>query len=290
MDKIDWDDLFVCGEWDGTSAREAFDRFKEFRQHFDSLPKKDLISRGWIKDKNDFLSLYDYYKTMNWQQNTALFRKLNHADKSLASLWISRIRSLGQLEVFTNDLADFSNLEKVELKQISKLSEDIDNLKDLPAFLRSKGVILIYDRAIPNMKLDGVVFKLPSGHPVIGLSLRYPRLDYFWFTLMHELAHITLHSELLETPIADDFETDTESEIEISADRLAKQSLVDKASLRSCKAKYTGNSNDVKVFAHEMNVHPSIVAGLLRHESGDYSSYNQIINEINVREIIFGHD
>ncbi|MGA3843425.1 ImmA/IrrE family metallo-endopeptidase [Ralstonia nicotianae] len=47
---------------------------------------------------------------------------------------------------------------------------------------------------------DGVVFCLDDGHPVIGLSLRHPRLDIFWFTLMHELAHIVLHKELLTEP------------------------------------------------------------------------------------------
>ena len=28
---------------------------------------------------------------------------------------------------------------------------------------------------------------------MIGLTLRYDRIDNFWFTLLHELAHVGLH-------------------------------------------------------------------------------------------------
>ena len=31
--------------------------------------------------------------------------------------------------------------------------------------------------------------------PVIGLTLRYDRLDNFWFCLLHELAHIGRHMD-----------------------------------------------------------------------------------------------
>ena len=32
-----------------------------------------------------------------------------------------------------------------------------------------------------------------TGCPVIGLTLRYDRLDNFWFVLLHELGHVFLH-------------------------------------------------------------------------------------------------
>lgn len=37
--------------------------------------------------------------------------------------------------------------------------------------------------------------KLPNGSPVVALTLRYDRLDNFWFTLFHKLAHVALHLE-----------------------------------------------------------------------------------------------
>ena len=31
--------------------------------------------------------------------------------------------------------------------------------------------------------------------PVIGLTLRYDRIDHFWFCLLHELAHVGRHMD-----------------------------------------------------------------------------------------------
>jgi len=38
-----------------------------------------------------------------------------------------------------------------------------------------------------------VALRLGNVRPVIGLTLRYDRIDNFWFCLLHELAHVGLH-------------------------------------------------------------------------------------------------
>jgi Zn-dependent peptidase ImmA (M78 family) len=43
--------------------------------------------------------------------------------------------------------------------------------------------------------------------PVIALTLRYDRLDNFWFVLFHELAHIVLHIGSEFSIIFDDLDT-----------------------------------------------------------------------------------
>jgi hypothetical protein len=43
----------------------------------------------------------------------------------------------------------------------------------------------------------------------------------------------------------------------------------------------------VHAYAAEQGVHSSLIAGLLRKESGNYKRYNSIINEHDVRAIIF---
>ena len=44
-------------------------------------------------------------------------------------------------------------------------------------------------------------------NPVIGLTLRHDRLDNFWFTLMHQLAHIVLHYNRAIGVFYDELET-----------------------------------------------------------------------------------
>ena len=41
---------------------------------------------------------------------------------------------------------------------------------------------------LPRTHLDGAALQLADGTPVIGLTLRYDRLDNFWFCLLHELS------------------------------------------------------------------------------------------------------
>lgn len=62
-------------------------------------------------------------------------------------------------------------------------------------FLGKKGIHLIVLRHLPRTHLDGAAMMLSSGKPVVALTLRYDRLDNFWFTLFHELGHVKLHFE-----------------------------------------------------------------------------------------------
>ena len=43
----------------------------------------------------------------------------------------------------------------------------------------------------------------------------------------------------------------------------------------------------MRAYAAEQGVHPSLIAGLLRKEFGNYTRYNSIINEHDIRTIIF---
>ena len=60
-------------------------------------------------------------------------------------------------------------------------------------FLANHGIHLVYLEHLPRTHLDGAALQLADGTPVIGLTLRYDRLDNFWFCLLHELAHIGRH-------------------------------------------------------------------------------------------------
>ena len=44
--------------------------------------------------------------------------------------------------------------------------------------------------SLPHAKIDGVCFWLDGKSPVIGMTLRFDRIDNFWFVLRHELEHV----------------------------------------------------------------------------------------------------
>ncbi len=43
----------------------------------------------------------------------------------------------------------------------------------------------------------------------------------------------------------------------------------------------------MRAYAEQEGIHPAIVAGLLRKESGNYTHYSRLIHAHDVREIIF---
>lgn len=79
------------------------------------------------------------------------------------------------------------------LDQIVKLSYLNDGPKLAAEFLRKSGIHLIVESHLPKTFLDGAAIRSSDTGRIVALTLRYDRLDNFWFVLLHELAHIALH-------------------------------------------------------------------------------------------------
>ena len=60
-------------------------------------------------------------------------------------------------------------------------------------YLLKSGIHFVIEPHLSHTHLDGAALKMPDGSPLVALTLRHDRLDNFWFTLCHELAHIALH-------------------------------------------------------------------------------------------------
>lgn len=220
--------------------------------------------------------------------NSPLYRKREDASEILTTLWLSALRQTAGWFAAANKIPKFDRLERAVLFDLPRRFGDPATLENIPAHLAQFGIILAWERAIPSMKLDGAVFRLESGHVVVGLSLRYSRLDYFWFTLLHELAHAVLHADQLDAPILDDLDKPSENLIEQQADRLASDSLIPRNEWRSCPARFSNSVEDIVRFAHQQGIPQQCVAGRLRRELNRFDLFSEIINKYDVREILNG--
>lgn len=219
----------------------------------------------------------------------ALYRKRNDASEVLTGLWLSGVRRTAGWYVAANATPVFQGLDKSLLADLPRRFQNPAHLTQISPSLAPHGIVFLWEDQIPSMKLDGAVFSLPSGQIVVALSLRYARLDHFWFTLMHELAHVVLHADQLDTPILDDFDAVSEALIEQQADRLASDSLIPRNEWRSCPARYTNSADDIVSFANRLGIPSQCVAGRLQRELGRFDLFSEIINKYNVREILIGH-
>jgi HTH-type transcriptional regulator/antitoxin HigA len=219
----------------------------------------------------------------------ALYRKRNDASEVLIGLWLSAVRRTAGWYVATNATPVFKGLDKSILADLPRRFQKPEDLPKISPSLASYGIVFLWENSIPSMKLDGAVFSVSSGQIVVALSLRYARLDHFWFTLLHELAHVVLHADQLETPILDDLDAVSDDLIEQEADRLASDSLIPRNEWRSCPARYTNSADDIVSFANRLGIPPQCVAGRLQRELGRYDFFSEIISKYNVREILNGH-
>ena len=176
------------------------------------------------------------------------------------------------------------------LTQIAQMSWSEGGPRLAAEFLADNGISLVTVRHLPKTYLDGAALRGSDGRPVIGLTLRYDRIDNFWFCLLHELAHVGLHIDNNE---GDAFFDDLslggtisilQDEMEAQADQWVKEALIPKAVWDTSEAsRQPTTALAVITLAGVLNIHPAIVAGRVRHERGNYRLLSQFVGTGEIR-------
>jgi HTH-type transcriptional regulator/antitoxin HigA len=152
-------------------------------------------------------------------------------------------------------------------------------------FLGKNGIHVIALRHLPRTHFDGASMMLSSGNPVVGLTLRYDRLDNFWFTLFHELGHVKLHFDNeRDACFVDDLDTDAEG-LEVQADEFAQDSLISPKTWQKASARLERTSYAVLELAESLRVHPAIIAGRIRREQKNYRLLSSLVGQHEVRAL-----
>lgn len=153
-------------------------------------------------------------------------------------------------------------------------------------YLLKNGIHFTVEPHLPHTHLDGAAIKLPDGAPLIAMTLRYDRLDNFWFTLCHELAHVALHFEG-EGPEAflDDLDQNGIGKWEKDADRWAEEGLMPRDLLRPAKMAKSPTARDILNVASTLRISPAIPAGRIRKEKGDYRIFSDLVGNKMVRKL-----
>ena len=146
-------------------------------------------------------------------------------------------------------------------------------------FLNKNGIHLISEPHLPKTHLDGAALRLPDGSPVVALTMRFDRLDNFWFTLFHELAHVALHLYGAEVDTFFDDLTDDgkKDKCEKEADELASEALIPGPDWKAARLRKNAPAASVIAFAEKHRISPAIPAGRVRYESKDYKVFKSLI-------------
>jgi HTH-type transcriptional regulator/antitoxin HigA len=262
MDEID--DAFVFAN-EIIDINTVIDKYKFFREA--SIPKEQLIQ--------NFNALI---LPQIIQESHTLFRKstnnINHDPKQ--EFWVLKFLSKAEQNIYNGTGIKYSSFTNDNLREIAILSTKDNRVKEARNYLAKKGINLLFIDSLPGTKIDGAIYLTSYDTITIGLTGRFKRLDYIWFTLLHELSHIILHYNLLLTGIIS-IESSAEK-LEITANRLAKESIITPEKYRVCIPKRTLKEGDLNKCARQNNIHPALLAGIIRKDLNNYSIFTSIIN------------
>lgn len=237
-------------------------------------PIAELISRGWINRSQhiddlehavcEFLGIGSLDEAprmpvVNWQHT------VNRDPESRAQLaWVKRVEGL----VHPQQASQFdSESFKTEAPELFSLAASPADVVRVPAALQDLGVRFIVVPHLQRTYLDGAAFRTVDG-PVIALTLRFDRLDHFWFALAHEAAHVARGDDgVLDAP--PDRVDRSKDPKERATDLLAANWLIDPkayAAFRQATADVPTRAQ-IEAFADRIGRHPSIVVGRLQHDA-----------------------
>jgi HTH-type transcriptional regulator/antitoxin HigA len=167
------------------------------------------------------------------------------------------------------------------MKKVAEYSVEADGPRAVRNALLTCGVVMTIVPHLSRTRLDGAAFVREDGCGVVALTLRYDRVDNFWFTLLHELAHLAKHSsgvffdDLDAAPGKDD--------VEEEADALAREAVVPRKLWARSDAVRLRSAAAILALATQLRVHPALIAGRLRYETKNYHQFNNLVGHGQVR-------
>src|SRR5258708_102019 len=168
------------------------------------------------------------------------------------------------------------------LQKVATLSWSQDGPRLAQEFLARYGIHLVCLEHLPRTHLDGAALQLADGTPVIGLTLRYDRLDNFWFCLLHELAHIGRHmADTCNEAFIDDLTRRDPKEDE--ADQWTEEALIPADVWNTSRVQVNPSPLAVMELAQRLQINPAIVAGRVRHETRNYRLLSHFVGTGEVR-------
>jgi HTH-type transcriptional regulator/antitoxin HigA len=245
------------------------------------------ISQGGVSPESDVTSLLKLVgEHVGVHGTPSLLRTgLNVQDRSQdwsLLAWKAQVsRRAG--EVIAIKKPTYSTLDVSWLMDLVHLSTDPEGPKKAVELLLEHGIVVIVEKHIPGMTVDGAAF-LIDDVPVIGLTLLRDTLDNFWFTLLHEVAHVILHFRMgLSGGFFDDFESPDLDELEAQANDFAGNLLVPNDIWRRSPARISKDPQPVEQLAKNLGINPAIIFGRIRNERKDYSIFSSRLGRGTVR-------
>lgn len=260
---------------------------------YSKFPIRELSKRGWVEPSENLevvehrVCRFYNIKNINEEPRLPHAAKAEQYDerKPLQWAWLFRAYQLAQ----SVTAGKYSEKRlRATLTKLRQLLVSPEEIRQIPHMLAEAGVRLVIVEFMPGAKIDGAAFWI-DGSPVIALSMRFDRVNNFWFVLRHEIEHILNEDgQIIDYEIAERLQRkDALPKEEILANEAASEFLVPKDELNNfiVRVRPLYSEQRILLFAKRIGVHPGIVVGQLQfRDEVPYTHFHKHL--VKVREIV----
>lgn len=267
---------------------------------FGDLPISEMAKRGWLEidDIKDLRKVESSLIKFFGVASADEIEILPHANKKTAVntpptpaqlAWIYRVKQIAS-EMLVARYSQVSVQNAVS--RLKNLLMSAEEARKVPRILAESGIRFVVVESLPSTKIDGVCFWLNETSPVIGMTLRYDRIDNFWFVLRHELEHVLCRHGMKAAILDAELEGERAgcgeavNEEERIANEAAANFCVPSNSLERFIARKAPifPDRDILGFSRTLQIHPGLVAGQLQHKTGSYNRFRSHL--VKMRHIV----
>jgi HTH-type transcriptional regulator / antitoxin HigA len=293
------DFLAIQAEYDLAKARITArpDPLRATRAHlFGDLPITEMIQRGWLEadDIKDTAKVEAALTKFFGVTSVDDIEILPHSAKKTNTFtqvtpsqlaWLYRVRQIAN-EMIVNKYSP--SIVKNALPLLTNLLASPEEARKVPKILAECGIRYVVVESLSSAKIDGACFWLNDLSPVIGMSLRYDRIDNFWFVLRHELEHVVRRHGITTMMVDAELEGEhagTGANIaseERVANIAASEFCVPQKKMDSLIARKSPffHEHDIIGMARSLQIHPGLIAGQLQHRIGKYDLFRKHLVKI----------
>lgn len=243
------------------------------------MPIRDMVKKRWFQPyRNNTAKLLEQVKSF-WEMNSVDFSFMEtyaknvhfrHGNKSAYNLyyhitWLHMARKCAnKYRVKTYDSKKLKNV----IRNIPEYTLKENGISSFIKEINKCGVKFFVLRHLEKTYTDGAAFiDKQTNNPVIVYTGRYDRIDHFWFTVTHEIAHILKHLkgrkdksfiDCLDDPSTETYENEANS---FASDALKHDEILEEVHF---KGKYPSMRPIVEA-EEKLGINRSIIIGALQH-------------------------
>lgn len=252
------------------------------------FPIKEMVARGWLQKlsnkavKSTEELVQGFISNVGVEFGSSAFRRTlggdaySPATKYALYAWLARVIQKARERKSTLGSFDRDRFSATFMRELAQLSWFERGPVLAVEYLEKHGIAVVIEPHLKGTLLDGAAMQDEDGTPIVGLTLRFDRLDNFWFTLLHEVAHIWKHVDREET-FLDNLDSSSEDRREVEANRIAKEALIPRIAWKRSDAYLNPNNLTIDMLSRELKIHPAIIAGRLRKERENYTIFNDLV-------------